>query len=855
MRLAAIATGHDERCCDSLAALLPYIDCGEVDGFGPLHLLADDTLGHVLQFDLPVTDTVPDGEAQIASAIATLLQALPAGVQWQWFVQVRAQVEDALALYLTQAGRDPLGRRFAAQYVQRWRQAQHEGFFPDAAEHGLHPRAQRVLLALKSAPIGFGPGHVLAASLCRRRRVAASKAHGRAVGAEQRAARFAAAVRDLARAVSALGFAATALDAQSLAEWVTDLLFPYRGLERAALPLHEHSVRETIAAAGRLEAICARGFRSVAAGTEAHHRVVSLLWQPRGVEAGMLNGLPGLRPWLSVCLTGSTLAPTAALLQLKAQSLLNLRSTHRFNETESNARQEAIGEVEHRLFSEGERLIDGRLQIHVVERTEEDVEQAAVDVCKFLQTLDVEAAVEQDIGSALLLQGCLPLAVYPVTEAKLRRRRRFLSRDFADIHPAGGCWTGLRPDPASSQAASPTQVVMYANALGEPLFIDPSKAEKNPHALVIGQSGSGKSFFVHDYLLHLWRLPDVRLYLISIKPDYRKLALLLGRYVELALDSAVSISPFGGAPSLENQARWFTALALMITEGHPDRKLAREEEVALQDAAMAAARRNWDGEKRSAVRETLLEDIATELERSHGAAGRHLAFQLLPYRRGPYRRLFNAPRSLTAADRFVFFNLGRILGEPCSPVVSFCIFGLIDEVIADPRLRSVPKGLVADEVWALARDPHAAAILDRALKAYRSLGAFAMPIVQDLRDLDTPGGRVMLVNTATKIILPLDRAGQDDLPRFVRLNPRELELVRNLRLVKRRYSEFFISIDGTHSAKGLLIPEPLRYAVSTTDPADEDRIERHFQDCGDMLTALERFAQQTPYGLRAAAAT
>jgi conjugal transfer ATP-binding protein TraC len=127
-----------------------------------------------------------------------------------------------------------------------------------------------------------------------------------------------------------------------------------------------------------------------------------------------------------------------------------------------------------------------------------------------------------------------------------------------------------------------------------------------------------------------------------------------------------------------------------------------------------------------------------------------------------------------------------------------------------------------------------------------------MPIVQDPQDLDTPSGRVMLVNTATKVILPLDRAGQADLQRYVRLNERELELVRNLRLVKRRYSEFFISIDGMQSAKGLLIPDPLRYAVATTDPVDEERIERHFLECGDMLAAVQRFARESPYGLRAA---
>ena len=169
--------------------------------------------------------------------------------------------------------------------------------------------------------------------------------------------------------------------------------------------------------------------------------------------------------------------------------------------------------------------------------------------------------------------------------------------------------------------------------------------------------------------------------------------------------------------------------------------------------------------------------------------------------------------------------------------------------MAAPELRAVPKGLIADEVWALVKNDYAAAILERSLKAYRSLGGFAVPIVQDPQDLDTPSGRVMLVNTATKIILPMDRSGQADLQRYVRLNERELEIVRNLRLFKRRYSEFFVSIDGMRSAKGILIPDPLRYAIATTDPVDEHRIEQYFVQSKDMLSAIHQFAQDSPYGL------
>jgi hypothetical protein len=834
-------SGRQRRDSLPLAHLLPYVMCGRAADFEPLHLLDDGALGFALEFDAPVVDTEVGAEDAMSALIDRALRALPSGVQWQWLVQVSSSVEQQLQQYLAQPGRDPLAQVCASSYVQRWRHAQREGFFPEDAAVNFFPRSQSILVALKSAPLKAG-------------RQAVESIFASSGRTDSVTLGFLEAVRGLQSVIAAQGIEATPVGANRLANWVADLLFPWRRFDHAPISVGLHSVREAIASLGRIDPIERCGFRTLSAGTEAHHRVASMLWHPRAVRAGMLNALALLRPTLCVSLSANVLPLASSTLQLKAQGLLNARSSNRFNEVETQARAEALGSVEQRLFSEGERLIEGRLQVHVIEASAEEAEEAARTVCSHLRELDIEAALEEDIGSSLILRGCLPFAVYEETERKLRRRRRFLSRDFADMHPAGGCWKGIAP-PSEHPAVAATPIIMYSNSVGEALFIDPSKAERNPHALVVGQSGSGKSFFVHDYLLQLWRLPDVRLFLVSIKPDYRKLALLLGRYIELTLDSAESLNPFAGAPTLENQARWVAALSLMVTEGRAGQRLSREQEIALQEASLAASSGNWDAELGRPIRETILEDICLELERRAGSLGRDLAFQLFPYRRGPFRRLFNGPRALGLEDRFVFFNLGNILRQPCSAAASFCVFSLIDQVMYDPSLRAIPKGLIADEVWALVQDPFAAAILERSLKAYRSLGGFALPIVQDPSDLDTPAGRVILINTATKVILPMDRSGHDEISRFVRLNDRELDLIRNLRLVKRRYSEFFVSIEGAHSAKGLLVPDPLRYAISTTDPADEGELERLFRQTGDMLQAVRQFARDMPYGMRLSGAS
>jgi len=856
----SVSGGRQSKTAVQFSSELPYLQCGTFSGFGPLHLLTDDTVGFAFILSVPVVDTVPEAEQAASNTILAMLHALSPGVQWQWFFSAGPVVEHSLEKYMLQPGRDMAGKLFCDALLTRWRDAQSLGFFPEDQEHEFHPRAQTILVALKSPPLGLGlanPFDLLTNTVRGpfsriRNQTSVAPISGPAL---KRMAEFVSVARNVIAAAHSQQWETTAMDAPALIDRVGTLLFPQRSEGGMRSPIHQdlspfpNEIRTAIASMGRIEGIDGRGFRSLAAGSLRHHRVVSMLWQPRAVLPGMLNSVSMVRPSINISITAALQGTAQALLKLKSRALLNARSTHRFNETEMQARVEALQEVEQRLFSDGERIVELRLQVHVCEKDEAEADMAADAVCKQLQALEMEAAVENEIGSTVLLRGCLPFAVYPQTERKLHRRRRMLSRDCADMHPAGGCWTGTPPHLSTASSAYPSPIVLYSNSLGEPLFIDPTQADKNPHALVVGQSGSGKSFFVHDYLLHLWRLPDVRIFLISIKPDYRKLALVLGRYVEVNLDSNLSLNPFAGAPTRENQARWFAALELMISEGQSSRALSREAEVMLQSAALAAAQRNWNSEENKAIRETLLEHVCEELERNFSVHGRQLAGQLHPYRRGPYQRLFNAPRGVVPSDRFVFFNLGSILRQPCAALASFCVFGLIDETMNDPSIRAVPKGLIADEVWALVRNSSAAAILERSLKAYRSLGAFAMPIVQDPKDLDSPGGRVMLVNTATKIILPMDSSGHDDLRNYVRLNDREMEIVRNLRLAKRRYSEFFISIDGIRSAKGVLIPDPLRYAISTTDPVDEQIIDGFFRESNDMLAAVRKFAEQMPYGV------
>ena len=82
----------------------------------------------------------------------------------------------------------------------------------------------------------------------------------------------------------------------------------------------------------------------------------------------------------------------------------------------------------------------------------------------------------------------------------------------------------------------------------------------NPHAIVIGASGAGKSFLVNDFILQNARL-DAHFFVLDKGDSYRKLCQILGgRYIRFELNDPVTINPFLKEPDAEHLAFLVTVI-------------------------------------------------------------------------------------------------------------------------------------------------------------------------------------------------------------------------------------------------------------------------------------------------------
>ena len=826
---------HRSEAALRVSDLVPSIAIGEFGGLSDVHLLADSTLGYAWELAVPTLESIDEGEAQAETACDMLLRALPEGCSLEFFVSRAVDIEACIASHARTLpmGAAGLVRELADETLQCWRDAAREGFLPADPAFNFWPRAQRVRIFYKSAPSRLlGGGGI--ASL-------AAFGHERldrllAADLQALAAQFRQQVRQIEQTAADAGLALQSLGADDYLEWIGQLLFPQpRDGAPVRLPAHGlEGPAEAIAQMGDVSELAPGHFVTDVRGVRCWHAAVAMTWQGT-VGPGMFAPMTDHEHGVTVCVSYQASSRVKTLFALKAQQHVNRKSTLPFNEVEVEEKDESFIEAQRRMFA-GESFGGVRMIVWVHGSSADDLSDRAHRVLSVLDRY-LPAEIEHRIGSSLLFSA-LPGGRSPQTERAQCRTRRLMSADAAALIPIAGCWEGT--DPQRSLA-------FYPSRWGTALHLDPRVCDRNPHFLVVGGSGSGKSFWVHDYLMQLHRLPDVWTCLLSIKPDYDRLARLLGQSIELALDGDHSINPFGGEPSHDNLAMWVAVLNLMLSDGNERFAVDKEAEGLLSQCALDAARMNWDARLHVPVRETLLAHVIERLERT--PLGRSLASRLQPYASGPYSRLFNRPKTLDVNSRFVFFNLANVVNYPCAGAVSLCLFSHVNALMVDPRLLARQKVLGLDEGWALMRDRASAELIEKAFRAYRAFNGMAFAVSQLLSDFDTPLGRAVLANTATKLVLPQEQSSLAELPRYLELSEKERALIASLQLRKGRYGEFMVKMQGHPSTVGRVMPDALRYAIATTDATDSARLAAICDECeGNLEKAVRIFAARYPRG-------
>jgi len=362
---------------------------------------------------------------------------------------------------------------------------------------------------------------------------------------------------------------------------------------------------------------------------------------------------------------------------------------------------------------------------------------------------------------------------------------------------------------------------------GRPIFWDRWRAT-NPHALVVAESGSGKTYAVSGLLAQELALGDEALLILDPKyQEYRHLVTALGgTYITLSRRAGFHINPLELPRLTPERAQLVAELEedlLGQRVGFVKALITRELRAmgtAVDASGMALIERALfesyeahgitpDPQSFDRPMPTFGDVQARLTSLAESAQERALAQALDLFTRGTVGDLFSRPSNIPTDSPLLAIDLSSLLRarddvlERLLPVIVMDFF-----VTTALNRRAAPRShLVLDEAHALLQSEAGARTLQTIFRIGRSLQFKATVITQSLDDLDeSEQTRVLLENARTKLVLGLNRDSRAvaRAAALLGLNDEEARYLAGCRLVKGIGASALLLADGERTP--VLIP-------------------------------------------------
>jgi len=574
--------------------------------------------------------------------------------------------------------------------------------------------------------------------------------------------------------------------------------------------------------------------RHVVVGGE-HVASFAVVGYPREVYPGWLQPLLSYPGRVDVSLHVEPIDPVTAADRLKKQ-LARLESGRRNDDQHGRLLDPQVEVATEDAYDLAARVARGEgklyrvglyLSVHAPDAATLIDEVAAVRSLAASLLLDAKPATYRSVQGWVT---CLPLGL-----DQLRMRRTFdtsaLSAAFPFTSPDLPA-----PDPTSLEAPSG---VLYGYNLGSQGLVHWDRfALDNHNSVILGRSGSGKSYLVKlEALRSLYR--GVEVAVIDPEDEYRRLCEAVGgAYVHLGADG-VRLNPFDlplqtrsdgrrTAPkdALVRRSLFLHTVLTLLLGGEPSAAeravLDQAITATYQRAGITSDPRTWN---RPVPVLADLRAVLVGLDEPHAAS---LADRLHPYVAGAFAGLFTGPTTTRPESHLVVFSL-RNLADELKPIGTLLTLDAIWRRVSNPADRR-PRLVVVDEAWLLMAEKAGAEFLFRMAKSARKHWAGLTVATQDSADLlGSDLGRAVVANAATQILLRQAPQAIEDIAATFRLSAGERQF-----LLSAERGQGLLS-SGTQRVAFEAIASDIEHQLVTTAPGELAAYAAESPDTGDNI--------------------
>jgi hypothetical protein len=549
------------------------------------------------------------------------------------------------------------------------------------------------------------------------------------------------------------------------------------------------------------------------------HKVLSVIGIPRLVRAGFLNPLLLSQGEFDVSFN-VTPKPTEYTVTQLNQELVKLASDLHSMEAKGEIVPPSLKlkyddtlRVLAALQSGEEQLFDLSFYVNVRAASKEKLAETDAKITATLAQLSL---LYKSLD--FRMHDALP-SVLPVATDCLGIRRTMTSSALA------ACF----PFTSSNLQVMERGVVMGVNDLtGIPIVIDLFSLQ-NPNMLILGSSGSGKSFSAKTILLRLNR-SGCKAFVIDPQGEYVKLASKLGsqsQVISFHPDETNNINPFDcRGLTLAEKVQSLMGLFSIMGGG----ELSPAQKSFLDEALYAVYEQRGisDATPQSSQKPPTFTDVyeyakgkseESKATPSARATALALANRLRPYTRGSLK-CFDRQTNVNLDAQFIVLDVSYFV-DKMQTVAPPAMYILLDYLFQQLRGNLERKAVVVDEAWRLLRSPQASEYLLLFAKTCRKYNASLQIISQELGDLaESEAGASVLANTAVKLLLRQDPTEVEEVAEALKLNPAE-----KTRLLTASSGHGILMVENARLPYyGLHAPEESGFL--TTRPDELNKIER-----------------------------
>ncbi len=332
------------------------------------------------------------------------------------------------------------------------------------------------------------------------------------------------------------------------------------------------------------------------------------------------------------------------------------------------------------------------------------------------------------------------------------------------------------------------------------------------HTLILGRTGSGKSFLLNFLMTNLQKY-DPYTFIFDLGGSFQSLTKLLGgSYIRAGIESReFRINPFSLPPTKANLD--FLALFVrVLAETQGGKRLTPAQERELYEQIENLYQVEDPGlHTLSTLANTLRRDLDSHLYKWKQG--------------GQFGFLFDNAEDNVTLSRFQCFDFQGMKEYPqvLEPLL-FYILHRADAIISDPKISHVFKAFFIDEAWVFLKNPDLRAYISQALRTWRKHNAGLVLSTQSLEELRKSEILDILIETCgTKIFLANPDLDRELYREQFHLNDSELELVTGL--VPKQ--QMLIKTPNVSKVANLNV-DPKSYWIYTNDPFDNRRREEAF---------------------------